>query len=205
MRYIFLDCETTGLSPLAHRVVCIGTKVGTEEHVLMDKDEKKMLEEFINTIAEGDVLVGYNTPFDVGFLVLRSLKHGVDPRKLLGRTQIDLMQKVRGLTREKYVSLREVAVCFGLNYGKANGASVPELWETGEHGPIREHCLSDVRVTEQLFEKLKPLVVELATDPQKSYMRRLGVLFDKKTTKDEASRLIDESKKGRGKFEKKQG
>ncbi len=194
-----MDCETTGLSPLAHRVVCIGTKVGTEEHVLMDKDEKKMLEEFKKTIAEGDVLVGYNIGFDVGFLILRSLKHGVGVGELLGHAQVDLMQKIRGLTREKYVSLRKVALCFGLDYGKTDGASVPELWETGEHEPIREHCLSDVRLTEQLFEKLKPLVIELATDRQKNYMRRLGVLFDEKTTKDEASRLIDESKKKGGK------
>ena len=199
MRYIFLDCETTGLSPLAHRVVCIGTKVGEEKCVLMGKDEKEMLEGFINTIAEGDVLVGYNVGFDMGFLILRSLKHGVDPRKLLSCARVDLMEKITELTRGKYVSLRKVATYFGLDYGKANGTLIPELWEAGEYKPIMEHCLSDVRLTEQLFEKLKPLVVELATDRQKNYMRRLGVLFDEKTTKDEASRLIDESKKKGGK------
>ena len=57
MRHVFLDVETTGLSPLVHRVVCVGTKVGTEECILIGRDEKKILEEFKNTIAEGDVLV----------------------------------------------------------------------------------------------------------------------------------------------------
>lgn len=196
MRYVFLDVETTGLSPLVHRVVCIGSKASGEERVLVDKDEKKMLGEFLDTIAEGDVLVGYNIGFDVGFLILRSLKHGVGFGKLLGRTQIDLMGKIAGLMKG-YVSLREIATYFGLDYGRADGTLVPELWEAGEHESIKEHCLSDVRLTEQLFERLKLLVIELATDPQRDYMRSLGISFNESTTKVEASKLIDESKKRR--------
>lgn len=195
MRHIFLDIETTGLTPRVHRVVCICSKAGGEERTFMDRDEKKMLEEFTGTILEGDEIVGYNIDFDMGFLIFRSLKHGIDPRGLLGHTRIDLMRKIVTLTGEKRVSLRKMAACFGLDYGRANGALVPGQWEAGEYGPIREHCLSDVRLTEQLFEKLKPLIIELATDPQKSYMRRLGILFDGNTTKDEASRLIDSKRR----------
>lgn len=198
MRHVFLDVETTGLSALVHRVVCIGSKAGGEERALMNRDERRMLEDFLGAISEGDVLVGYNINFDVGFLVLRSLKYEIDPKKLLGRTLIDLMGKIAELMRwEKYVSLRQICAYFGLGGGGTDGALVPGLWEAGEYDQIREHCLSDVRLTEQLFEKLKPLVFELATDRQKDYMRRLGIPFGEDTTKTEASGLIDEFKRGR--------
>ena len=195
LRYVFLDTETTGLSPLVHRIVCIGHVVGDKEHVFMDRDEKKVLTIFLDLISVDDVLVGYNLRFDVGFLTLRCIKHKIDPKKLLGCTQIDLMEKVKMYIGGRYAPpLEKVALFLELNQEETvGGESVPELWDAGEYEPIKRHCLSDVRLAKQIFERLKQLLFEPATQSQKDYMRSLGIAFDENTTKAEASRLIDKA------------
>lgn len=196
MRHVFLDIETTGLSPLVHRVVCVGLKYkGDEEAIfLQDRNEKKMLTDLTEVIREWDVLIGYNLGFDVGFTVMRCLRHGVSPGWVHRVPRIDLMEKIRELTGSR-VTLRRAASFFGLGGSKGDGADVPDMWEGGFLEEIREHCLSDVELTERLFEKLKPVAVELATVPQREYMRDLKVPFDESTTKAEASELLGRARR----------
>jgi len=95
----------------------------------------------------------------------------------------------------KWVSLQAFADYFKLKYKKTSGREIPELWEAGDYGSIKKHCLIDVQPTAQLFDRLKPLLFEPATAKQKDYMRSLGISFSEDVTKWEASRLIDEAKK----------
>lgn len=216
MRHVFLDIETTGLSPLVHRIVCVGVKlksdiilrdeqgplligpdgVGQSDIVLLqDRDEAKMLADFVGLIDEQDTLVGYNLGFDIGFVVLRCLKYRISPGWVHRVPRIDLMERICALTGSR-VPLRRAASFFGLGEPRGDGADVPDMWEGGFLGDIKEHCLSDVELTERLFEKLRPVAVELATAPQREYMRDLGVPFDESTTKAEAIDLLNKAKRG---------
>jgi len=194
MRHVFTDIETTGLYPFVHRIVCIGWACEGKKRTIVDRDERGMLQQFLDFLQPGDTLVGYNFDFDYGFLVLRCLKHGVNPQKLIFCERIDLMKPIKALIEAKGVSLQTLADFFGFEYEKTSGKKIPEFWENGDYEAIKRHCLSDVGLAAQLFERLKPLLFEPATEKQKRYLLDLGVKFDETLTKSEASRLIDEAR-----------
>jgi len=192
MRCVFIDVETTGLYPIVHRIVCIGYSCEGEKRAIIDRDERGMLQQFLEILQFGDALVGFRLGFDYGFLVLRCLKHGLNPQKLISCERIDLQEPVRHLT-EGRVSLQALADYFKLEYEKTSGKEIPEQWEAGDHEAIKRHCLTDVELTVQLFEHLKPLLFEPATAKQRDYMRSLGIEFKEDITKAEASKLIDKA------------
>lgn len=192
---MFLDVETTGLYPIVHRVVCIVCMRGEEKVAIVDRDERRMLQQFLGFLSPDDMVVGFNLDFDYGFLVLRCLKHGLTPKKLISCERIDLLKPVKEMLVGKRVSLQALADYFKLKYEKTSGREIPELWEAEDYESIKKHCLIDVELTAQLFDRLKPLLFEPATARQKDYMRSLGVSFSEDVTKAEASRLIDEAKK----------
>lgn len=198
MRHVFTDIETTGLYPIVHRIVCIGFACEGEKHVIIDRDERGILRQFLELLRPDDTLVGFKLGFDYGFLVLRCLKHGLNPQKLISCERIDLLKPVKELLEGKWVSLQNLADYFELKYEKTSGKKIPELWEAGDHEAIEKHCLIDVELTAQLFDRLKPLLFEPATTKQKDYMRSLSIAFSEDITKAEASRLIDEALKKRG-------
>jgi len=191
--HVFLDIETTGLYPIVHRVVCIGYARGADIEAIIDRDERKMLEQFLDWLRPDDTLVGFNLGFDYGFLVLRSLKHGLNPTRLISCEQIDLMDPIVNLLEGKRVGLHALGDFFGIKYEPTSGKLIPEQWETGDHKAIKKHCLDDVKLTVQLFKRLKPILFEPATAKQLKYLRSLGVKFEEGITKAEASRLIDEA------------
>ena len=197
MANVFIDTETSGLYPIVHRVVCIGYMREGEEAAIVDRDERRMLQQFMGSLRPDDVVVGFNLDFDYGFLVLRCLKHGLDPLRLVSCERVDLLKPINSLLQGKRVSLQALADYFKIEHEKTSGKLIPELWEAGEHEAIKRHCLDDVRLTARLFDRLKPLLFEPATARQKGYMRSLGVEFGEGVTKAEASKLI-EGAKGKG-------
>ncbi len=194
MRHVFLDIETTGLYPIVHRIVCIGCMREAEKVAIIDQDERGMLQQFLEFLQPDDTMVGFNLDFDYGFLVLRCLKHGLNPLRLISCERIDLLRHVKNLLLGKRVSLQALADYFKIKHEKTSGVEIPELWEAGNHKAIKKHCLIDVELTAQLFERLKPLLLEPATAKQKEYMRSLGITFSEDITKAEASKLISEAK-----------
>ena len=46
MKYIIYDIETTGLTPLKDRIVSIGIKTKEDERILINNDEKKLIQDF---------------------------------------------------------------------------------------------------------------------------------------------------------------
>lgn len=191
--YVFLDIETIGLYPIVHRVVCIGYARGADIGAIIDRDERKMLEQFLDWLRPDDTVVGFNLGFDYGFLVLRSLKHDLNPMRLISCEQIDLMDPVVDLLKGKRVGLQDLSDFFGIKYEPTSGKLIPEQWEAGDHEAIKKHCLGDVRLAVQLFKRLKPILFEPATAKQLAYLRSLRVKFEEGITKVEASRLIDEA------------
>ena len=196
MRRVFVDIETTGLYPIIYRVVCVGYACDGEKHCFIDEDECEILRQSLDFLEPQDCLIGFNLPFDYGFLVLRSLKHGLNPKKLLSCERVDLLKLVKDVLADKRVSLQGLADYFGLDHGKTSGMQVPGLWEAGEYEAIKEHCMNDLDLTAQLFERLEPLMFVPATPAQINYLKALNVQFEEGITKSEASKLIENAKRG---------
>ena len=81
MDYVCFDIETTGLDPIKDRITAIAVMNGFGADALVDKDEKRMLEELWAMLGRKMPyfrLVGFNCmSFDVPFILVRSFKHNV--------------------------------------------------------------------------------------------------------------------------------
>lgn len=159
-KILLFDCETTSLSGFDGRIVAIGYKlIGTNPSVkcLMMENEKEMLEKFITLLEQHKpTLVGYNIrSFDITFLRLRCLKHGVNCAVLDGLQKIDLMNTVSGLVPYKK-RLSDWSCFLGLsnNSFEHSGAQVPELWANRDFESIKKHAVEDVERTERLYDAL---------------------------------------------------
>jgi len=159
MKYIIYDIETSGLSPLKDRIVSIGIKTKEDERILMNDDEKKLIEEFWDYLKNHKkkygsfVLVGYNSvAFDLYFIKIRSAYH-----------------KVPVMPIEKYkehIDLYWVLTPYGSRKGKLDdfcnlfgfpaqyesmGDAVPKAWKDKNYELIIKHNEDDIRRTYQLF------------------------------------------------------
>ncbi len=167
---VILDIETTGLDPFTDRIVAIGVKRGRDVRIFTDEEESKILRDFYDYILDEkdplrtQVLVGYNIQnFDIPFITARTLKWGylVEAGLLRRIYRADLMTIVTRYlnTKNRNLSLRAVAEFFDIEINDdISGADVPRLWEERNFGPIIQHCLSDLSVTGQIFERLRYLV-----------------------------------------------
>lgn len=167
---VILDIETTGLDPFTDRIVAIGVKRGRDVRIFTDEEESKILRDFYDYILDEkdplrtQVLVGYNIQnFDIPFITARTLKWGylVEAGLLRRIYRADLMAIVTRYlnTKNRNLSLRAVAEFFDIEINDdISGADVPRLWEERNFGPIIQHCLSDLSVTGQIFERLRYLV-----------------------------------------------
>jgi DNA polymerase III epsilon subunit-like protein len=195
MTDLYLDVESTGLYAIVHRVICIGAMRGGKLEYFIDRDEKRMLEDFLAYLSAEDTLVGFNIGFDYGFIVLRCLKHKLDPSRLIARPRVDLMDIVVRLLNGSRVSLQTLADFFRITYNPASGKVAPEMWESGDLDAIRHHCLSDIMLTAELHERLLSLLNEPATAKQLQYLHDLGIPVKEGLTKSEASKILDEARR----------
>lgn len=162
---IIFDIETTGLSPLDSRIVAIGIAKLPAKQVLINEDEKAMIQEFLSFLHENVVLVGYNiNNFDIPFITARALKHGLYEEIAIIREvyRVDLMTLVSRylLTNQKYIKLKEICQFLDIEVNDdINGNDTPQLWEQGNYQAIIDHCMSDIEITEKLFFKLESLAL----------------------------------------------
>ena len=160
---LFLDIETTGLDSLEHRIIAIGFSKTYASYVVIDEDEKFLIEEFLSHLHDGVVLVGYNiTNFDIPFITARAVKHGLYDEIAIIREvyRIDLMPLVKRylLTRDRYVRLKDICEFLGIHVeDPVDGSQVPELWKKGDKETIRKHCFADLERLSKLFWKLEKL------------------------------------------------
>jgi hypothetical protein len=168
MTVAILDTETTGLNPMDARLVAIGIGIihddgVIEKVILMDDDEKQMLDEFWSWINGVDKIVGFNTDFDWQFLKLRSLYHRLKIKhfkKYDGR--VDLRLILNSNRYQKGTKLTDYCKFFKLDIEDDDfkGESVPELWSRYEEGDmsaraeIRKHLDYDIDRTFVIYKIL---------------------------------------------------
>ncbi|MFA5412874.1 MAG: ribonuclease H-like domain-containing protein [Candidatus Micrarchaeia archaeon] len=160
-REMVVDTETTGLSPLTDRIICIGTSMPQRRatHTFMEKTEKETLQAFWDYVFELNIttLIGFNLGFDWGFLKLRSLKYGIRIRHFdRYKERKDLMVLLNSYERYPKGKLKDYADFFGFPCEDSiSGADVPELFKAGKFDEICRHLESDVLLTTKIWERCK--------------------------------------------------
>jgi len=169
-RIVILDIETSSLEADAGIVVGTGLlpETGKSEYLEAKRtdQERGLLVKLLKRLETYDVIVTWSgRGFDTPFLTTRLLKHGLDPRPLLGKTHLDLNEVVRSRLRLTFTYLDHVCDFFGIQREKGPmGLEVPQLFvkaiegDEGAFKSIKDHCLDDLKVTREIFLKLKPLL-----------------------------------------------
>jgi len=169
-KYMILDIESTGLDAWSDLVVAVGMKqVGSNDiDSIVSENEKELLEGTMQklskdvkvgvVITEKPVIVGYNiSRFDIPFLRIRCLKHGVNCRILDQLMKIDLFTIANGLWEKTFKRLSDLTAFLGHNNNsfEHSGSSVPELFMKKDFEKIKQHSIEDVKRSEKLFLRLK--------------------------------------------------
>jgi uncharacterized protein YprB with RNaseH-like and TPR domain len=154
---IFFDIETTGINPFDNRVVAIGFKPeGKETQVLIDENEKKLIENFVNRLGPEIELVCFYSKFDVGFLILRGLKHEINLNPLRSCEVVDIAEFINYYISPYRISLRKLAYHLNIEVrDHISGKAIPELWGKRMYEPIIQHCRSDVETLAKIYAKIK--------------------------------------------------
>ena len=164
------DIETTGLgADFGHMIsgCIVSVQTGKMQTFRIDDykgykkdlcDDKKLVLDFRDALAEYDVLVHFNgESFDYPFLDTRLAIHG-EKRSTLTHT-IDLLPICRKKLRLHSNRLSSVAAALNLKNRKT--PLEPQVWKRAAYGSkpdldyIVEHCEADVRVTMEAFLRLK--------------------------------------------------
>ena len=170
---IILDIETASLtsdsegalSPINGRVIAIGMKYLKEEVIIMEDDERLLIQKFWDYIRElkkkFSVIryVGFNIrDFDFYFIINRSLHHNIEIVKPTQDSFIDLREHLALFkTYGKKGTLNDYAKLIGIEgkYKDMKGGDVPLLWKQGLKDEISQYLKQDLFMTYKLFERCK--------------------------------------------------
>src|SRR5260370_30583416 len=169
-RIVVLVIEASYLEADAGIVVGAGLLLETSKSEYFEAkrtdQEKDLLVKLLKRLEVCDVVVTWSgRGFDIPFLTTRLLKDGLNPLPLLAKTHLDLNEVVRSRLRLTFTYLDHVCDFFAIERDKRPmGLEVPQLFVNALQGAqtalksIREHWLDDLRVTREVFLKLKPLL-----------------------------------------------
>jgi uncharacterized protein YprB with RNaseH-like and TPR domain len=176
LRILSWDLECSGLNADFGIILCAGFKeVGKgkpEVYNILDyakggdliQAERKLLKDISARLLDADVwLTHYGTWFDVPFVNSRLLYHKL-PTLPANFSHIDTWKISRN--RLKLRSNRLVTISDFLGTEDEKNAIKPEQWirAMGGHRPsmnyIVEHCRRDVLVLEEVYNRLRPLVLD---------------------------------------------
>lgn len=157
---ICVDIESLGVNPTFSRIVAIGLwgEKYPEPLILLEQDESILLKKFLKSLNDDDFkFVGYNCKgFDIPFLIIRCLKHGLNVSKL-DVDSIDLMLLLSNLSgKEKYKRLTDWAEFFNIKTeSDGSGKMTAELWGQNDFEGIKTHLKCDMIRTKEIFERLR--------------------------------------------------
>ncbi len=164
------------VNPRLGRIAAIGFKEqggeGWHNVAADDSDEKKMLVNFWDIMQpkSGSLprWVTFNGSFDIRFVLLRSIKHGVTPSwtgtqiaSAMARyrftTHVDVKSAVLNWeTRVKGEDLSAWCAFFGLDKKVAHGSEVYAMAQRGEWDRIGAYAQDDAEKTMAIYERIAP-------------------------------------------------
>ena len=163
--------KTYSLNPRQGRICCLGwwqegaTAVGGFT-ARGETDEKALLEGFWDRIASSSPLVTFNGSFDLRFILVRAIVHGLKPpegyqianwfRRYSTSPHFDCRAVLTGWDDRQPGTLQDWALAFGIPIAGPliSGSQVYEAALAGRWNDIAAHCLDDVRITRELYLKL---------------------------------------------------
>ena len=177
-KYWVLDIETMGLNPwYGRRITAIGIKssIDNKDLILTDGSEESLLIAFWTWFEEEgtenfEFLVTKNGKmFDVPFILARShllcfetldrkppielnIAHNKLANKLLDFPHKDLHE-----ITDKWVSLNDMAKILGCEEKIGTGKNAIKLWKEGKIELLKTYLRQDLRVTMQVYERIKLL------------------------------------------------
>ena len=149
------------LNPINSRVVAIGIRSSNINKIIMDNDEKKMLQDFWfewrRNISPMLQVVGFNVlHFDIPFLVTRSFVHNVQIVPFVLKSIVDLREKVNayryGPSRG---TLKEFAAIMGLPTADIDGSDIAKLYSEGYLDTIKQYLANDLEITDEMYKRMK--------------------------------------------------
>lgn len=141
-------------------------EVGASTYGIDMRTDKALIQAVWDILADYNLIVTFNgNGFDIPLLYKRSWLLGITPSK-----RIDLRRYVVP-PQSNHADLRAILsnwdqyapgklpfyakLKFGKDMGDIDGSKVGELWNAGEFQAVHEHCLSDVRMTWDLFQSMR--------------------------------------------------
>lgn len=153
-----------GLHWLTGQICCVGVKpIGEEPVMFADEEEEVVLVglfDYLSSVYPYTMVTFNGTDFDLPFLRMRGLLHGLDfstllPLEKFSKQHIDIYA-VLGGKWQLPAKLSEYCWYFGINEICDSGASVAEQFAHGDIDAIIRHCRGDVVGTEKLYRKVFP-------------------------------------------------
>lgn len=162
--------KTASINPRLGRVLC----VGTNHDVAYARDEvteTATLRWFWREVAEADgSIVGWNSAWDLRFLLVRSMVHGIVPtvagstvqawfRRYVYAPHFDCKAVLTNWdSKVAGEGLDEWAKALGLPGKTAgvDGGDVAWMYDEGQHELIQQYCAQDVATTQAIFERIAP-------------------------------------------------
>ena len=166
---LFWDIETTALDAGVGSVVCAAFKSNQEKKprllTIADYrgwtkepwDDSKLVRDIAKEIAKADIIVGhYSTRFDLPFVNSRLLKSGQPPCAPV--PHVDTWRVSRNRLKLGSNRLAALSAFFGLEQKTPLSAEILQkmrAYDTDTLDLIYEHCVQDVIVLEQAYERIK--------------------------------------------------
>jgi len=157
------DQKNKLINPIDSKIIAIGIRYDKKNIILLDEDEKNILEEFWlewKTITKGSDqirAVGFSiTNFDIPFIISRSFTNNVIIAPFLLKNIIDLRDKINayryGLTRG---TLKEHSLSLGIKDFGLNGSDIARLCLKKDYEKIKEYLANDLLITDTMFERVR--------------------------------------------------
>ncbi len=163
----YIDIETDNLNADFGNVLtwCIKEKGGqiiydiiNKEELFSGRSDKRLVESFINTIKEFDILIGfYSDNFDFPYMRAKALHYGLEFPGYGDLYTWDLYYTVKSKLKISRRSLDNVCDYLGI---KGKTPIDKEIWRLAKFGDekavrtVLEHNKGDVRITEMLHDKI---------------------------------------------------
>lgn len=155
---LVFDIETTGLSPLDSQVTCVCWKLAGSDgapRCVVGEFESRVISDFVSEVKRlgVDTLVTFNGwLFDVPFLRVRAMKHGVELPGVFWRDGC-LVDPYHILRRCKRGKQCEFARLFGHEIC-GTGKECLDWFAKGELSKIEEHCASDIVALDLIYSRM---------------------------------------------------
>lgn len=162
------------LTPRLGRIACIGVAEDDKDVMVLssatEDGERAMLTRAWDYVLSASRIVGFNSSFDLRFLVIRSIANGITFdnmergkvrdwfKRYTTYPHFDCRAVLTGWDDRQSGKLHEWCATFGIPVGDmTSGADVYAFAQMGQWDKIAAHCKSDIELTRELYRRVSPL------------------------------------------------